>query len=83
MMRMSKQFNEFIKCKKIYCLLAPRLQFAGGEAARGGGMSGASDSEASFPAAPGAPFASRAGDGFRRGLTVTDVTIAAVIAAVW
>ena len=39
MMYTSKQFNEFIKCKKIYCLLVPRLLFAGGEAASGGGGS--------------------------------------------
>ena len=41
MMRTSKQFKEFVKCKKIYCLLALQLLFrvAGGEAAlrTGGG----------------------------------------------
>ena len=37
MMFTTKQFNEFIKCKKICCLLAQPLLFAGGEAASGGG----------------------------------------------
>ena len=52
MMRTSKQFSEFIKCKKIHCLLAPLLPFAGGGAASGPG--GAVASEAPSPAACGA-----------------------------
>ena len=65
MMYTSKQFNEFIKCKKIYCLLVPRLLFAGGEAASGGG------GVASKAPSPTAPSSSLPGDpdGSRRGQT--------------
>ena len=35
MMSIRKQFNKFIKCQKLSCLLAPLLRFAGGEATSG------------------------------------------------
>ena len=53
MMSTSKQFNDFIKFKKIYCLLVQQLLFAGGEAALGGPGGGFS-SEVPSPAAPSA-----------------------------
>ena len=65
MMSTSKQFNELIKCKKFYCLLAPRLLFAGGVAAsgvQGGGLL--------LGYLPGSPLCLlQAEDGSRRGWT--------------
>ena len=74
MMYTSKHLNEFIRCKKIYCLLEQLLLFSGYEAASGGG--GGLPPRLPPLQPPPQPSGGRLSQG-------TDVTIAVSITTVW